>query len=98
VNDDGKVIAYHRWDQGGARDDVVVVSNFRNASWKNYRIGLPRSGIWRVRFNSDWSGYSADFGNMPSPDLAAEPIPYDGMNWSAQVQIGPYSTVILSQD
>jgi 1,4-alpha-glucan branching enzyme len=32
VNDRNKVIAFHRWDRGGPRDDVVVVMNFANRS------------------------------------------------------------------
>src|SRR5262249_16212034 len=54
VNDVDKVIAFHRWDQGGPRDDVVVIANFANRAYRAYRIGLPRRGRWRVRFNGDW--------------------------------------------
>lgn len=98
VNNGDKVIAFHRWDQGGPKDDVVILSNFKNAVWSNYRIGLPRAGTWKVRFNSDWNGYSSDFGNTPSPDVTADNNPYDGMPFSASLQVGPYSTLILSQD
>ena len=44
VNEADKVIAFHRWDQGGPGDDVVVVANFANRSHEGYRIGLPREG------------------------------------------------------
>lgn len=98
VNNASKVIGYHRWDQGGPADDVIVVANFRNTTWTNYRIGLPRAGVWRVRFNSDWSGYSGDYGNHFTPDLMSEPIAYDGMPQSATLSIAPYTALILSQD
>lgn len=97
VNNGDKVIAFHRWEQGGAGDDVVIISNFRNQDWSNYRIGLPRAGMWRVRLNSDWAGYDASFGNHPSLDVLAEQVPYDGMPYSASFSFGAYSTVILSQ-
>ena len=97
VNDLDKVIAYHRWDQGGAGDDVVVLCNFRNKAWGDYRIGLPRDGTWKVRFNSDWSGYDASFGDHPTADVSTDPTPWDGMAQSASLSFGPYTTVILSQ-
>lgn len=99
VNDTNKVIAFHRWDQGGAGDDVIVVSNFRNENRpNNYRIGLPRPGIWKVRFNSDWSGYSSDFGNLWVPDVTATSTPWNGLPYSGTLPIPAYSTIILSQD
>jgi len=99
VNDNDKVVGFHRWDQGGPRDDVIVVCNFRAADRpNNYRIGLPGPGIWRVRFNSDWSGYSPDFTNLWVPDVTAQSIPWNGMPYSGTLPIPAYSTVILSQD
>jgi len=56
-----------RW----AGDDVVVLLNFANRGYESYRIGLPRAGTWRVRFNSDWSGYSPDFSDWDSFDATA---------------------------
>jgi 1,4-alpha-glucan branching enzyme len=98
VNDADKVIAYHRWEAGGPGDDVVVVANFANRGYDAYRIGLPRGGTWRVRFNSDWNGYSPVFSNHPSFDLDADGQGADGMGFSGAVGLGPYTAVILSQD
>ncbi|HEY7771026.1 alpha amylase C-terminal domain-containing protein, partial [Longimicrobium sp.] len=92
-----KVVAFHRWDQGGAGDDVVVVLNFANRGHPGYRIGFPRAGQWRVRFNSDWSGYSPDYGNHESYDTHAEAGSWQEMPFSGNVGIGPYSAIILSQ-
>ncbi|MBS1705743.1 MAG: alpha amylase C-terminal domain-containing protein [Armatimonadetes bacterium] len=98
LNDTNKVIAYHRWDNGGSGDDVVVVANFKNATWSNYRVGLPRSGSWSVVFNSDWNGYSSLFGNLYSPNVTAGAPAYDGLGYSATVNLAPYSVVILAKD
>ncbi len=98
VNDGDKMIAYHRYDSGGAGDDVIIVANFANQSWSNYRIGFPRTGTWKVRFNSDYSGYDAFFGGHPTVDVnATSSIPWDGLPASASISIGPYSAVIFSQ-
>jgi 1,4-alpha-glucan branching enzyme len=98
INNADKVIAFHRWEQGGNGDDVVVMLNFANRSYASYRIGFPRGGSWRVRFNSDWSGYDAAFGSWPSFDTNTDGGPQDSMPVSGSVGLGPYSAVILSQD
>jgi 1,4-alpha-glucan branching enzyme len=98
INDADKVLAYLRWGFSEPREETVVVANFANRSYDNYRIGVPRDGLWRVRFNSDWQGYSADFGNMPSFDENADVDGRDGFAFSVAVALGAYSVVILSQD
>ena len=98
VNVQGKVVAFHRWDGGGPGDDVVVVLNFANQRYATYRIGLPRAGRWRVRFNGDWGGYSPVFTDCPSTDLDALAVWRDGMPCSGEVGLGPYTALILSQD
>jgi 1,4-alpha-glucan branching enzyme len=98
VNDVDKVIAFHRWGGGGPRDDVVVIANFADRAYGSYRIGLPRAGLWRVRFNSDWSGYSPVFTNQASFDLETSGDGADTMSCSGSVGLGPYTAVVLSQD
>lgn len=98
VNHRDKVIAFHRWDQGGPGDDVVVVLNLGVRAYASYTIGWPRAGLWKVRFNSDWNGYSSDFGNHLSYDTTARGGGADGMPYWGNVGLGPYSLIILSQD
>jgi 1,4-alpha-glucan branching enzyme len=98
VNNSDKLIVFHRWENGGQGDDVVVVANFADRSYDSYTIGMPRAGWWRVRFNSDWAGYSPDFGSHLGYDTFAAESPRDGMPFQANVGIGPYSVLILSQD
>jgi 1,4-alpha-glucan branching enzyme len=98
VNTIDKVIAFHRWENGGPGDDVVIIANFADRSYDSYMIGMPREGWWRVRFNSDWKGYSPDFGDHLGYDTNAVASPRDNMPFQANVGIGPYSVLILSQD
>jgi 1,4-alpha-glucan branching enzyme len=95
---DARVLAYHRWEQGGPRDDVIVVVNLSATPYADRRIGVPRDGRWRVRFNSDWAGYDAEFAALETLDADAEPHGTDGMARSILIGIGPYAAVILSQD
>jgi 1,4-alpha-glucan branching enzyme len=98
INNTDKVIAFHRWENGGPGDDVVIVANFGNRGYDSYALGFPRAGVWRVRFNSDWQGYSSDFGNQLGYDTVAGDGSRDGMPFEANVGLGPYSVLILSQD
>ena len=97
LNDERKLVAYHRWDKGGPGDDVVVVANFLNEPQDGYVIGFPAAGTWKLRFNSDWQGYSENFEGYRSTDVATEPGEYDGFPFRAALSIGPYSVLIFSQ-
>lgn len=100
VNDGNKVIAYHRWMNGGAGDDVVVVANFANTTWpasSNYRIGFPQGGTWYVHFNSDATIYGSDYSNIGGQTVNAEAVAYNGLGFSGTIAMGPYSVLVLSQ-
>jgi 1,4-alpha-glucan branching enzyme len=90
-------IAYHRWEHGGPGDDVVVVANFSNSPLQNLNIGFPRAGQWHLWFNSGATVYDPSFINGDSSDTTANPGNQDGLNFNANVSIGPYSVLIFSQ-
>jgi 1,4-alpha-glucan branching enzyme len=98
VNHADKLLAFHRWSHGGPRDDVVVVANMSQRAYPAYTLGLPRAGLWRVRLNSDWQGYSSAFGGHPSYDLWASGPGRDDMPVQGTVSLGPYTALVLSQD
>lgn len=98
VNEADRVIAFHRWQNGGPRDDVIVLANFSATPLPDYRVGVPRTGRWRVRFNSDWDGYDPEFETVESVDADATRERRDGLRYSLRVGLGPYSAIILSQD
>lgn len=91
LDDINKVIVYHRWREGGPNDDVIVVANFSNRGFKEYAAGFPRNGLWKVRFNSSWSGYDHDFRNISVDDVNVE-------NGGGSFTLPPSSTLIFSQD
>jgi 1,4-alpha-glucan branching enzyme len=108
-NQADNVIAYHRWHQGGPGDDVLVVVNLSHRAHENYTLGFPSPGTWRLRLNSDWSGYSQAFGNQASADVLAAVEPSDdphsddgkwrdGFPATGSIRIGSYSVLIYSQD
>ncbi|MCB9821657.1 alpha amylase C-terminal domain-containing protein [Candidatus Nomurabacteria bacterium] len=91
IDDNNKVVAYHRWDNGGPGDDVVVVINCSNQSFESYEIGFPRNGLWRVRFNSTWAGYSDDFSDILVADVFVD-------NGRGCFNLPENCILILSQD
>ncbi len=97
VNNQDKVIAYHRWLAGGSGDDVVVVLNFANRGYTDYHIGLPRAGQWHPRFNSDWRGYDPSFSDWNVSSVFAGGSANHGFGQSAAIALPPYSGVIFSQ-
>lgn len=97
LDDERKVLAYHRWDKGGPADDVVVVANFFHEAQDGYVIGLPAAGTWKLRFNSDWQGYSEAFEGHLSTDVVAQAGDRDGLPFHAALAIGPYSVLIFSE-
>ncbi len=102
-NQADNVLAYHRWHQGGPGDDVVVVVNLSHCSHLNYEMGFPTAGTWRLRFNSDWIGYSRAFGNQAGSDVIAQTAGSntslrDGFPADATIDIGSYSVLVFSQD
>ena len=108
-NQASNIIAFHRWHQGGPGDDVVVVVSLSHNAHLNYQLGFPSAGKWRLRLNSDWSGYSRAFGNQACTDVIAEATGSDqdpGANAEARdgfpaagtINIGPYSVLVFSQN
>ncbi|MEO7119279.1 MAG: alpha-amylase family glycosyl hydrolase [Candidatus Limnocylindrales bacterium] len=98
IGHDARVLAYHRCLDGGPRDDVIVLVNLSTNPLLDYRIGVPRGGVWRVRFNSDWAGYDPEFETVDSNDADAVDEPRDGMPASIGIGLGPYASLVLSQD
>ena len=94
VDNNNKLIAYHRWS---GTQNMVVIVNFANKTWNSsggYYIGWP---VWKTGhcvFNSDWNGYDAGFGNFGGWDMAPVSGGQDGMAQKALVQIAPYTAQI----
>ena len=91
VDENNKVLAYHRWQNGGPKDDVVVVANFGNRHHQEYALGFPRNGTWKIRFNSTWRGYAPDFKDVAVPDVTVD-------NGNGILLLPPSCLLVLSQD
>ncbi len=90
VDEANKVIAYHRWQNGGIKDDVVVVINLGNRAFTNYSLAFPRNGKWRIRFCSSDKKYSPDFAGIHVPDVQVQ-------SGNGMLVLPPSTALILSQ-
>ncbi len=96
------VLTYDRYAPAApATDDVIVVANLSSTVFgpsRPYTIGLPYGGEWHVAFNSDSTMYSSDFGGVgPAGVVTALHVRHAGQPYSATLQLGDYSVVMLSR-
>lgn len=94
VDEEKKVLAIHRWREDPV-NHVVIVANFSNNEYADFRVGFPLSGRWRLVVNTDAKIYSPLFLNTPSADIQTEDAPYDGQPCSSPVRVGPYCALIF---
>jgi 1,4-alpha-glucan branching enzyme len=75
----------------------VFATNLSPVERSPYRIGLPRSGRWNELINTDANAYGGSgSGNMGS--VEAEPIPWHGQPFSAEVTLPPLAALWLIPD
>jgi 1,4-alpha-glucan branching enzyme len=98
IDQEAKLLVFHRWADGGPGDSVMVVLNFANHQIKDYTLGFPSEGLWKLRFDSHASHYDEDFTDQLSADTTAKPEGAQGQPTAGLVSIAPYSALIYSQD
>lgn len=98
LNNEEKIILFQRWDTGEPGDTVIIAANFSSNPQTGYPIGMPQSGIWKVRFNSDWDGYDEDFTNQNLSEVEGQPGDTDGMPNYGLFDLPAYTMLILSQE
>jgi len=87
-----QVLAYHRWKDGGLRDDVIILINFSDQLLRSYELYFPVAGTWHVRFNSSWKGYSPDFSDVFIANVMTDD------SSKATVDLPGQGIIILAQD
>ncbi len=91
---DRSVLAYLRKGGPGA-PPAVAVCNFTPIVRHNYRIGVPVSGDWDERLNTDASVYGgSNVGN--SGRVQAEKTPCHGQPASLELTLPPLATIVLT--
>jgi 1,4-alpha-glucan branching enzyme len=87
------VLAYARTSKDFSRV-LVFAANLSPIPRGPYRLGLPRSGRWRELLNTDSTFYGgSDMGNLGG--IEAEPIPWQGQPFSAEITLPPLAALWL---
>ncbi|MCC6416600.1 MAG: 1,4-alpha-glucan branching protein GlgB [Opitutaceae bacterium] len=90
---EASVIAYLRRARVGDAQ-LAVIGHFTPLVRKKYRVGVPRTGLWRevVNTNSEYYGGSG-LGNDGARHT--DPVPADGHAQSLLLTLPPYTTTIF---
>ena len=95
-NAEDSVLAFARFGQK-ENDVAVVVCNFTPVVRHDYRLGVPRSGRWHERLNTDAAAYGGS-GVGNAGEATAEPHPMHGHAQSLSLVLPPLATLILTPD
>ena len=90
---DHSVIAFRRIDRRGR--ELIVVCNFCPVERQNYRIGLPRAGVYDAVFQSDAVQYGGR--GTVLPPVTAEKIPLHGLPFSGGLTLAPLSVAFYKR-
>ncbi|MBQ5560245.1 MAG: 1,4-alpha-glucan branching protein GlgB [Lachnospiraceae bacterium] len=80
------------------KKQLLFVCNFHTNEYRDYRVGVPCPGHYQEVLNSD----AEEFGGLNRVNnfkpLKAEPIPYDGHEYSIGFALPPLTTVVFAYD
>jgi 1,4-alpha-glucan branching enzyme len=93
---DSNVVVFARTSKDFERV-LVCAMNLSPTIRGEYRVGLPRAGRWKELINTDSSFYGGtDTGNLGG--IEAEPIPWHGQPYSAEITLPPLAALWLVPD
>ncbi len=75
-------------------DDLVVVINFSDVAYDNYRVGVPHSGTYTEVLNSDSKSFSGQ-NRVNKKVIKAEMIPWQYRPQSIEITLAEFSIVVL---
>ena len=76
------------------RDLVLAVFNFMPALRRNYRVGVPRGGLWKEILNSDAAEYGGG-GQGNCGGAEAEPHKWHHRPWSVSLTLPPLAALLF---
>jgi 1,4-alpha-glucan branching enzyme len=89
---DSSIVSFIRKGADGSR--MVIAVNATPVLRQGYRVGLPGPGYYKEVLNTDAAVYAGSNAGNPL-GLTAEPVPYQGRDYSAMLTIPPLATVIF---
>jgi 1,4-alpha-glucan branching enzyme len=93
---DSNVVVFARTSKDNERV-LIFATNLSPVPRTPYRIGLPRSGRWKELVNTDADAYGGS-GSGNYGAVEAQPIPWHGQPFSAEVTLPPLAALWLVPD
>jgi 1,4-alpha-glucan branching enzyme len=91
---DSSVVSWLRYGSTPA-DFILIVTNYTPMPRHNYRIGVPRGGMWHEALNSDATTYGGSgYGNLGAVEAA--PVPFHGHPFSLNLTLPPLAVLFLT--
>jgi 1,4-alpha-glucan branching enzyme len=90
------VISYIR-KCGNSAEDIIVVCNLTPIPRKNYRIGSPSSGVWKMIINTDDKKYFGS-GSVRKKTFTAEAEAMHGKSNSLNLDLPPMAVICLKKE
>ncbi|KJS48933.1 1,4-alpha-glucan branching protein GlgB [Desulfosporosinus sp. BICA1-9] len=76
-------------------DFLIVLINLQPSCYENFRIGVPKQGVYQEIFNSDQEIYGGS-NQLNSSALVAEKVAWRGQAFSLRITVPPLAIVIFS--
>lgn len=87
------VVSFVRRSKEG-RECLLFICNFSSSDKVRFRVGVPREGIYDILLNSDEEEYGGESSHAQC-SITSEKIHWDGKEDSIEINIAPFSAVIL---
>jgi 1,4-alpha-glucan branching enzyme len=75
---------------------MLAVCNFTPTPHPGFRVGVPQPGAYRECLNTDSQHYGGSNVGTPYALAQAEPVPWNGRDWSICIHLPPLATVFLA--
>ncbi len=90
---DNSVIAFRRIDKDGK--EIIAVCNFTPVMREGYRIGVPKSGTYRVVLNTDAEAFGGK-GTGTTGSVRSRKVPVHGLEYSIPLDLPGLSVIYLT--
>jgi 1,4-alpha-glucan branching enzyme len=90
-NREQSVLSFVRWSKSGD-EHVLVVCNFGDRAYPDYRVGVPALGLYREILNTDSAEYGGS-GLANKSRIQSQPEPFHGQPNSIRMVLPPLAAV-----
>ncbi|MFN4299315.1 MAG: 1,4-alpha-glucan branching protein GlgB [Thermaurantimonas sp.] len=90
------VLSYVR-KSGNPNNDLVIIANFTPVPRKDYRIGVPSYGYWKLILNTDDAKYGGSGMLKNGYKVKSDTTPWHGREHSIAVDLPPLAVVVFAK-